>query len=530
MKNLSIEAKVGAFVIAGLVGLGVIATTIEPLKYSTKKVTSYYYVIFDNVAGLAKEAPVMVAGVRVGKVDDIEVLPNGKAKVKIVFTKKVTLHRDAYAIIETMGLMGEKYVEVIPGSENAPVLASGATITRGKSTISTDQLMIKIYETVDALNKSLITPDGKNRIAMLLDQITKLTEEVTATVEDNRENLKKLAQNLASLSEFLKSDVPEIAENLKSLSAQLDEIVVENRGDIRDIVKNLKTSSEEAPQLVAEAKNIADKINATISQINKLLSGRNEENIEAAIENVKKSTKNLNELIKKLQEGNGTIAKIINDDTLYKNLTSAAHALGKLADKFEQTKVYIGFRGDVNTATGNSRGGISLKIVPESKDRYYLFEVVADSHGKIDHTTYYITNATGSVSVQEEVRQSFDTEFTLQYARIFNDPFFLKNGKWVLRGGIIETTAGGGIDYLFPDKKWKLYSSIWDIDRKDGYGKQLPPHLRIGLSYNINKNWYLYFGGDELLYNKWRGFFIGSGLVFGDDDVKYLMGSMPSLK
>ncbi|WP_457568480.1 MlaD family protein [Desulfurobacterium sp.] len=530
MKNLSVEAKVGAFVIAGLLGIGVIATTIEPLKYSTKKATAYYYIIFNNVAGLAKEAPVMVAGVRVGKVEDIEVLPDGKAKVKIVFTKNVQLHRDAYAIIETMGLMGEKYVEVIPGSETSPPLPPGSTIIRGKSTISTDQLMLKIYETVDALNKSLITPDGKNRIAMILDEITKLTEQVTATVEDNRENLKKLAQNLASLSEFLKSDVPEIAENLKSLSAQLNEMVVENRGDIREIVRNLKVSSEKAPELVSEARKIETQINATIAQINKLLSGKNEENIAATIQNIKQSTKNLNRLIEKLQKGNGTIAKIINDDTLYKNLTSAAHALGKLADKFEQTRVYIGFRGDVNTATGNTRGGISLKIVPESKDRYYLLEVVADSNGKIDHTTYYITNATGAVSVDEEVRQSFDTEFTLQYARIFKDPLFLKNGKWVLRGGIIESTAGGGIDYLFPNKRWKLYSSIWDIDRKDGYGKQMPPHLRIGLSWNINKNWYLYFGGDELLYNRWRGFFVGSGLTFGDDDVKYLMGSMPSLK
>ncbi|WP_456459747.1 MlaD family protein [Desulfurobacterium sp.] len=528
MKNLSVEAKVGAFVIAGLLGLGIIATTIEPLKYTSKKVISQYYILFDNVAGLAEEAPVMVAGVRVGKVTNIKILPNGKVKVKVVFTKPVTLHQDAYAIIETMGLMGEKYVEIIPGSENAPVLASGSTITRGKSTISTDQLMLKIYETVDALDQSLITPDGKNRISLLLNQITQLTKQVTATVKDNRENLKKLVQNLASLSEFLKSDVPEIAENLKSLSSQLNEIVVENREDIRDIVKNLKTSSEEAPKLVAEAERIADQINATVTQINRLISGKNEENISAAIENIRKSTRNLNELIKKLQQGNGTIAKIINDDTLYKNLTSAAHALGKLADKFEQTKVYIGFRGDVNTATGNTRGGISLKIVPESKDRYYLFEVVADSRGKIDHTTYYITNATGALSIDEKVTQSFDTEFTLQYARIFKDPFFLKNGRWVLRGGIIETTAGGGIDYLFPDNKWKIYTSIWDIDRKDGYGKQLPPHLRIGLSYNINKNWYLYFGGDELLYNKWRGFFIGSGLSFGDEDVKYLIGLMPS--
>ncbi len=529
MKSLSTELKVGIFIIAGFLGLGVIAKTIEPLKFSSKKVEAVYYVVFDNVAGLAKEAPVMVAGVNVGKVDDIKVLPDGKAKVKILFTKKAPVRQDSYAVIETMGLMGEKYIEIIPGPVDSPSLSSGAVIARSRSAISTDQLLAKIYRTVDDLQKSLVAPDGENRIARLLDEITRLTNQVTLMVGDNRNNLKELVQNLKILSEFLKTDVPEISENMKSVTAQLNEMVVENRDDVRETVENLKTASREIPDVAKKAKRIAEEVDNITAKISEMLNDENSENVAEMLKNIKSSTEKLNSLLAKLQEGNGTIAKIINDETLYKNLTTAADALGNLADKYEKTDVYVGFRGDINTATGNFRGGISFKIEPASKDRYYLFEVVSDSHGRIDRTTYYVYNGTAS-AVNEEIRQSFDTEFTLQYARIFNDPIFLKNGKWVLRGGIIETTGGGGIDYLFPGNRWKLYSSAWEFDRKDEYGKVLNPHLRVGLSYNINKNWYIYFGGDELLYDRWRGFFVGSGLVFGDDDVKYLMGSMPSLK
>jgi len=536
MKNLTTEIKVGIFVVAGLLGLGVIAKTIEPLKYSAKKVEAVYYIIFDNVAGLAKEAPVMVAGVTVGKVEDIQVLPDGRAKVKVVLTKKVPIRKDSYAVIETMGLMGEKYIEIYPGTPDTPLLPSGAVITKSESPVSTDKVLVEIYNVVGALQKSLITPDGKNRIAELLDELHLLTQQVTTVVKDNRENIRNLLKNLEALSEFLRSDVPEISENLKSLSIQLNEMAVENRDDVRHIVKNLRQSSDKLPDIVnnvnattVKAKEIAEKLDELVLELRNILSNETRENISQTIENIRNTTAKLNSLLTKLQEGNGTIAKIINDDTLYKNLTTAADALGKLADKYEKTDVYVGFRGDVNTATGNFRGGISFKIVPESKDRYYLFEVVSDSHGKIDRTTYYIYNGTTG-TVNEEIRQSFDTEFTLQYARIFNDPIFLKNGKWVLRGGIIESTGGGGIDYLFPGNRWKLFSSAWEFDRKDAYGNALNPHLRVGLSYNINRNWYIYFGGDELLYDKWRGFFIGSGLVFGDDDVKYLMGSMPSLK
>ena len=523
MGKFSFEAKVGAFVVLSLVGLGVIATTLEPLKFKREISEDRYYLRFKNVAGLEKDAPVRVAGVTVGRVVGVKVKGN-VAVVEILFLKPVKLYRNATARIETMGLMGEKYIELNPGSPPAPLLPPGATIENTKGTASMDELMSILYETVEKFNNALITPDGKNRLSIIMDKVSHLTSSVDKTVntlnsimEENRKTIKEVLENALVLSMTLKEELPQIMDNINSLTTQLSEMTVENRQDIRETIVSLKKASEKVPE-------IAERIDKLTVQLQKILSEDNIENIEEITENIKASTGELKTLLAKVNEGKGTIGKLFNDEELYENLSKTTETLGKLAGKFEKTKTFIGFSGDVNTRTGDTRGVLSFKIVP-SGDHYYLFEVVGDSQGRMDKKDYYITYD-GTTERKEEIERSYKTEFTLQYARVFDDNWIHPGSKFVLRGGLKESTGGIGLDYIYNDK-YMFFSDLWDTGREEADGDNIPPHLRIGLRYNLNKNWYVYFGGDELFYHKYRGFFFGTGVLFGDDDLKYLLGSIP---
>ncbi|ADY73452.1 Mammalian cell entry related domain protein [Desulfurobacterium thermolithotrophum DSM 11699] len=522
-KKLSLEAKVGAFVVLSFLGLGVIATTLEPLKFKRGISEKHYYIKFKNVAGLEKDAPVRVAGVTVGKVIGIKVKENS-AIVEIIFLKPVKLYKDASARIETMGLMGEKYVELNPGSPLNPELPSGAVIEKTQDSPSIDELISALYETIEKFNNALITPNGENRLAVIMDKISQLTSHIDKAVnnlngmmEENRKTIKEVLENALVLSSTLKEELPQIMDNVNSLTTQLSEIAVENRQDIRETIVSLREVSERAPK-------IAEKIDKLTSQIQKLLNEENLQNIQEITKNLKSTSKEFKELLTKVNEGKGTIGKLFNDETLYKNLSKTTETLGKVADKFQTTKTFIGFRGDVNTRTGDTRGILSLKILP-AEDHYYLLEVVGDSQGKVDKKDYYITYD-GTTERREEIVKNYKTEFTLQYAKVFNDKWLHPGSKFVLRGGLKESTGGIGLDYIYNDK-YMIFSDVWDAGRKELDGKTIPPHLRIGLRYNLNKNWYLYFGGDELLYHKYRGFFVGTGVLFGDDDLKYLLGSIP---
>ncbi len=523
MGRLSLEAKVGLFVVAGLVGLGVIATTLEPMKFKKGIENLRYTILFKNAAGLEKDAPVRVAGVNVGKVLSVGV-KDGKAVVEIVFTKPVKLYRNAVAKIETMGLMGEKYVEIAPGNPPAPPLPPASVIENTQVPASMDEVMSSLNQLLEKFNSALVTPDGKNRLAVIMDKVTKLTDSINRVtdqigglIEENRKSLKEVLENVAVLTESLREDLPQVIENVNQLTQQLSEMTYENRDDVRKIVVGLREASERAPK-------IAQNLDELTAKLQKLLNENNTKNIEETIANIKSTTKELKELLAKVNEGKGTIGKLLNDEKLYKSLTKTADTLGKLADKFEKTKTYIGFRGDVNTRTGEGRGVFTLQVVP-SKDHYYLLEVVGDSQGKVDRKKYYVASSP-TPYYREEIETDYRTEFTLQYAKVFSDNWLHKGGKFVLRGGIKESTGGFGLDYLYSDRLI-FTSDIWDTGRKDSDGNDIPPHLRVGARYFFKKNWFIYGGGDELLYPKWRGVYLGAGVLFGDEDIKYLLGSMP---
>jgi len=520
--KLTVEAKVGFFVVLALAGLGVIATTLEPLKFKREVSNFKYSVIFKNVAGLEKDAPVRVAGVTVGKVVSVGV-DGDKAVVKIVFLRPVKVYKNAKAFIETMGLMGEKYVELDPGHPPAPLLPPGSVIENTTVPASMDEVMTSVNELLNKFNQSLTTPDGKNRLALIMEKVSKLTEDVDKTVSqvngilsENRNKISKILENTLALTSLLKEELPQVVDNVNTLTAQLSEMASENRDDIRQTVISLRKTLEKAPQ-------IAQRLDNVTAELEELLNG-NSKNIDETIKNLKDTTREIKELLAKVNSGNGTVGKLFNDDRLYENLTKTAKTLGHLADKFEKTRTFIGFRGDVNTRTGDTRGVLSLKIVP-SEEHYYLFEVVGDSQGRVDKKEYYITY-NKNVERRKEIENNYRTEFTLQYAKVFEDNWFHRGSKFVLRGGLKESTGGIGLDYVYNDK-WMVYSDLWDGGRKDADGDDIPPHLRIGLRYNLNKNWFVYGGGDELLYHRWRGVFVGAGVVFGDNDLKYLLGSLP---
>ncbi len=109
-----LEFAVGIFLLIGLVLTGYISFRLgEVSLWSRNEYTVYAH--FSNVSGLKKKAPVTIAGVEVGYVDDIR-LDDDQALVTLKIKKGVKLEEDVIASIKTMGIIGDKYVAISPGS------------------------------------------------------------------------------------------------------------------------------------------------------------------------------------------------------------------------------------------------------------------------------------------------------------------------------------------------------------------------------------------------------------------------------
>ncbi|MBM4053299.1 MAG: outer membrane lipid asymmetry maintenance protein MlaD [Planctomycetes bacterium] len=126
MRKFDVEIAVGIFIFCGILCMGYISVKLGRLNFLSD---NYYQVkaVFSSVKGLKKDTIVEIAGVEVGKVDDIA-LEDYEAVVTLEIRKDIALQEDAIASIRTKGLLGEKYVEITPGGSDQLIEPGGFLI------------------------------------------------------------------------------------------------------------------------------------------------------------------------------------------------------------------------------------------------------------------------------------------------------------------------------------------------------------------------------------------------------------------
>ena len=145
MKNeKKTELLAGFFLTIGLLSFFYFSVFLGGIELSIKD--SYQVTAkFDSVSGLKEGASVEIAGVRVGKVTGIT-LEGAQALVSLQINKEVPLEGDTIAAVRTKGLIGEKYIKLIPGGE--PIyLENNEEILDTESTMDIEELIGKfIYD------------------------------------------------------------------------------------------------------------------------------------------------------------------------------------------------------------------------------------------------------------------------------------------------------------------------------------------------------------------------------------------------
>lgn len=142
MQLRTIEIVVGAFMLAGLISLAILAFQVSGFNVGTQQGTYSLYARFENVGGLVKRAKVSVAGVIVGQVVNIELDQRTfTAVVEMEIDSDVDqLPRDTAATILTEGLLGGKYVGLSIGAEEE-LLEDGDEIVDTQSAMILEELI-----------------------------------------------------------------------------------------------------------------------------------------------------------------------------------------------------------------------------------------------------------------------------------------------------------------------------------------------------------------------------------------------------
>lgn len=141
MGKRGIETLVGAFVLLGMVGLVFLALQAANLGAVTSGDTYRVSARFENVGGLKARAPVRSAGVLVGRVNSIELDPKTfQGVVTLDIDRRFQFPKDSAAKILTAGLLGDQYIGLEPGGDDAN-LAPGGTIAQTQSAVVLENLI-----------------------------------------------------------------------------------------------------------------------------------------------------------------------------------------------------------------------------------------------------------------------------------------------------------------------------------------------------------------------------------------------------
>ena len=490
MSGISSEAKVGLFVLVGLILLGYMSFQVGQRGFSFKK--GYLVEVeFDNAAGLAADASVQIAGVEIGRVESIR-LKNGKAIVVLRIPQDVKLEKDVSAAIKTHGILGDKFIEIIPGTQGTTSIQPGERIAQVERQADLDRLLNQLAAIADdvklvsgALSKVMGGQAGTESMGAILDNIRQLTKNLNKVVASNEATVKAML------------------ENARQLTGNLNRVVVQNDEKVGQVIDNLKGASKEMEKTFASLNEITDGVKKGEGTLGQLVKDK-----EMASK-LNQTFASLQEVTDKINQGRGTIGKLINEDDTVNNLNLSLGGINRYINRTEAFRTYIGYRGEFLTDKSSAKSYLDLRI-QSRQDYFYLLGLAVDPRGR--RTLREISQGGNKTTIEEYDKNGL----------LFNAMIGKRYKDIALRGGVMESTGGMGMDvFLFKDK-FKLTFEAFD------FAQDRNAHLKASGEYRLLKNLYLNAGWDDFISNRGNSSpFAGVSIRFEDEDLKYLMGSVP---
>ena len=247
-----------------------------------------YYAIYDNVEGLEPSTPVTINGLNVGKVQDITFTEDGSGKllVKLVVEEEFDFSVNSEAQLYEAGLIGGKAIAIIPAFDNAEKAVKGTylkgTVKAGLSEL-VNQRLTPLQEKLEA---TLVGADS-----LLLN---------ISSVFDDRTKA-NLRNGIAELNSTITS--------FKVTSESLNNLVVNNKENLNSTLNNIE--------------NISRNLSEITDSIAKA-------NLAGTIQNLQSTIKNFNSILVKIENGEGSMGKLMQDEGLYNNLEGATKEMEAL--------------------------------------------------------------------------------------------------------------------------------------------------------------------------------------------------------
>jgi len=497
------------------------------------------FAMFDDATGLGARSRVQIAGIPVGQVDHIELdQATARARVWLKIKQEYPLHRNASITKRSESILGDFLLDLTPGTPDQPLLKDGdeiRNVVRQPGMNEVFNQLSKIAGDIGAvtanLRKTLGGEEGENNLRTIVENLTRITEGIEGIIDRSQ------------------SRVDAILGNVQSFTGNLRNIGAGGEQDVLAILQNTRAATAEARDILKTIGNVVG--SQDTGELKKSVGS-----VRSSMEKLDTSLANIREITDKINKGEGTIGRLVNDDRLAKNLEKTTSSLNDVFAGLGQLKIELQERNefllgctgitacDARNApiTGNAlvdysynpwtKNYFSIRIIPKP-DKWYGFELVDDPRGSVRRVQ--VRNTLIDPSGPNQFFPSSYTQITTERQLKFSAYIAKRYGPISGRFGILENTGGFGV------KMHLLNDSL--IVSADAFEFANPlkqhPRIKVYADYRFLDHLFITVGADDLVNGRefdtehptrivnGRDYFFGAGFYFTDDDVKLLLSALP---
>lgn len=443
------EFKVGALVVivSGMIGTMSMKVSEGPGLFSSPR--TYHFDVPD-AGGLIENSAVKAAGIKVGIIDEIELVGN-QARVHMMIDGDLVMRTSGRVELRSDGILGDRHVELIPGNPADPELEDGSKIVDATSKGSMQNLMKQMGTVADSLGA-------------VAETLKKATHEGDESTSLGRilGNIERLTKDLSEMSGQNKTKINEIVNQVHSITGQLDQFVND------DSPEGFKAGWEKAT---------------------------------SSLHRIENMLKNVDEIAGKINNGEGTIGRLVNDEETVDKINETLTGLNDFVGGASSMETSVDFHSEFLADSSETKSFLNVKLQP-GLDRYYELGIVDDPNG-VERETRTVTTGTNPADDTEVKTFRNRLKFTAVFAKNFYN--------FTVKGGIMESSGGVGFDYYMLNKDLRFSLEAFDFD---------DTVVRAFVKYNVFKGIYLIGGGDRIGDNALESSFIGAGIFITNDDLK----------
>ncbi|GAB4268998.1 MAG: hypothetical protein Kow0029_04750 [Candidatus Rifleibacteriota bacterium] len=402
----------------------------------------YRFVIsFYSVNGLSKGSSVSMSGVKIGKVEKIEIRDDQVYVFVFIRERNLHIRKKSTFTISTAGLMGEKFVEIMPTRDYSSPYVSDGEVVPGTDPTRMDELfeqgnvLIQKLQELTASAKDIIgDPELKENTRMIFRNAREASDRMNEIILSVRNRSDRIVESLDNILKKVdteitnnRDDIRTMIANFRQFSSRLSSITEDSRGDFKEIIANVRKTTERLDSMIEE-----------LNRNNQMT-----DDLRATIESLRNASDNAKEITREVKE-------IVADKEIKNKINTALDDAHKLAQAVD--KVFLNIR--------QTRVDFKYLLRYREENETFYSDLSVDLYPT--DTTFY------RFGVEDVGGEDL---FSLMVARG-------ADSKLIKRAGIISSKVGVGLDYFMAKD---LALTLDFIDTTDS-------EIRFKAGYFLNEN------------------------------------------